>query len=214
MTDIVDEELLLRAQELAEEVAGHRERIAETIVDSRDLPGLTETIAVSVRAKVVRDYIRTVICEPVIKRMYDIAMGTAKFETVTPLGNTLLLPAPPQTQVRAGLGLMGHGLPSTIGLVDDEGNMLPGVFALGPMELDQAREAAHGDRYMGREHAPGGNGLAPMSERIEKGEFEIVELDEGQLQTASEDTAPPPLDPETATPEQKILARRGTRRRS
>lgn len=210
-----------RAREIAEE--------SVTLRDRSELPGLSQAEAKLVSAKLVREFVRAFVVEPVIQRMYRTAMGIETFEVPTAAGNVVTVPALPETQVRAMSKLLDIGVPTQLGLVDDDGGTLPGVFALGPIELDEARKVAHGERYIAS--ASIGDAIAevvdsasvdpaavpePMEARIERGEFEIVEVDEGvgfEKQDGENDVPPPPAPiTERNRLEQEILARRRARR--
>jgi hypothetical protein len=179
-------------------------------------------------AKTVRDWVRSVLVPPAVKRMFDIGMGIEKFQQPTAAGNVVTIEAPPMVQQRALAVLISVGVPTQMGLVDNDGNTLPGVFALPGLELDAARQEAHGERYMPPEHyaavraaVTAGDPAAsaaledappatqrPMEERIEAGEFTLVEVDEGVGMNVSrdEDVAPGAIVPEE-TPAQLALRR-------
>lgn len=174
-------------------------------------------------ARSVREYCRAVMLEPVLRRLFDIGMGVERFETPTMAGNVVTIPAPAVVQVRALVAIRDVGVPQAIGLVDGGGGELPGVIALAPLELDEARRAAQGERYIAppvpiAAQDDGQPSLTPgMAARIEQGEFEIVEIDEGESanpQAMGDDSAAPEPPPavDNATLEAQILARRRARR--
>lgn len=205
----------LRRQEEAEERAYRAE------VHGADGKPAIGDVKVKHTAKVVRDWVRSVLVPDAVKRMYDIGMGIQTFDTPTAAGNVVQVEAPPSVQQKALQALIQLGVPTQLGIVDEDGNSLPGVFALGALDLDAARQQAHGDRYVAPEaHAravatlqaglegvvhdavaaiPTGPTnvppLKPMSERIADGEFTVVEVVEGvgEQQKANEDRPPGPI---------------------
>lgn len=224
--DPIEEARALREQEEREE----REYVREAY-GADGLPGITQVV-VKHPAKLVREWVRSVLLPPAIKRLYDIGMGVQTFDQPTAAGNVVTIEAPPMVQAQALKTLIGIGVPSQVGLVDDDGNALPGVLALGALDLDAARREAHGERYMPPEHydavraaITAGDPAAtvrdedapslpmrPMEERIAAGEFTVVEVEEGigSPQGASQDTdtAPSPVEPEPEeTPAQAALRR-------
>jgi hypothetical protein len=240
-----------RARELAEE---YIETAAVRGADA--LPGPTANF-VGLTGRMMREWIRGVLLPPAVRRMYDIGMGTTRFEVPTMAGNVVSVPAPASVQVKALQAVIGAGLPSQVGLVDGDGETLPGVFALGALDLDSARRDAHGERYMGSglpaieagageaaESEPGEvaegreapltrertaeilreaartsadkvvRAVDRMADRVARGEFEVVEVEEGvgHERSGSEDKAPGPLPPAPETTEQRILRERRERR--
>lgn len=182
--------------------------------NSSSLPALRSLTDALINTKLVRDYARAVLVEPALKRLYDIGMGSQTFEVPLGDGTTKQLAAPASVQTRALMGIIAIGVPAQLGLVDGNDETLPGIFALGPLELDAARQLAHGDRYMAPPVAIVEAPLASMDERVAAGEFEMVEQDEtAVMAAAAEDTAPPAELPAADTPEQAILARRRARTR-
>lgn len=196
-------------------------------------PSLGSQQFVTHTATTVRDWVRSVLVPPAIKRMFDIGMGVEKFATPTATGAVAQLEAPAAVQERALRTLISIGVPTQMGLVDNDGNTLPGVFALPGLELDAARQEAHGERYMPPEHyaavraavtagdpaasaapedAPSMD-LRPMDERIAAGEFSVVEVEEGigASMSQDEDVAPGPIEPiaevTPETPAQAALRR-------
>lgn len=170
-----------------------------------------------VKAAVVRDFVRSMMLPDAIARLYNIGMG---FETFTvPIAVPGMKDHPPhvkmvdvEAEARVQVGALGKlldiGLPRQVGLVDGSDKELPGVFTLGPMQLEEAREIASHGTFMGRQ--PSGND-APVSEimkaRADAGEFEIVEVEEGETVVASADQ-PEPVVTQPPRLEQEILARR------
>jgi hypothetical protein len=197
------------------------------------LPDLSDQ-RVSYPAKLVRDWVRSVLVAPAIKRLHDIGHGVQTFDTPTMAGNVVRIEAHPSVQVKALATLVAIGIPTQMGIVDGDGNTLPGVLALGPLDLDAARQQAHGERYVSPEMdarlragvralTNGTNGGVtgdpsqelppPMSERIKAGEFQMVEVEEGVGTDVRNDVdhAPGPI-PEHETTEQRILRQRRARR--
>lgn len=216
-----------RAREIAEEQESRRDRIGSTgLATIGDM--LRRELQGRVTARIVREYVRSEMIEPVVKRMYDIAMGVETFDVPTMAGNTVNVPASASVQVKALLGLLSVGVPTQLGLVDDDGNTLPGVIALGEMDMRSVQDTAlprlgivaraldgtGTDSAASITAEPPAAVLSPaMAERIERGEFEIVEITEGDgAPRALADQPPPPIDESTMTTEQKILARRRSRR--
>lgn len=197
------EEAVARAREAMEEEYGARRSRG-----SDSLPDIRAEIARALSTKIIRQYIRAELVEPVVKRLYDIGMGIERFDMPTMAGTIVRIPAQARTQVGALKLLLDSGIPRT-NLVDEEGNRIAGVFVVGALQLDEARQLSQGDKYIGDGEARVTQ-LDPMAERIERGEFELVEIDETaeQAQRDDPDAAPPPIVPEPDTPEQRILRRR------
>ena len=196
------EEAVARAREAMEEEFGARRSRG-----SDSLPDIRAEIARALSTKIIRQYIRAELVEPVVKRLYDIGMGVERFDVPTMAGTIVRVPAAARTQVGALKLLLDSGIPRT-NLVDDEGNRIAGVFVVGALQLDEARQLSQGDKYIGEGQARVTQ-LDPMAERIERGEFELVEIDETEQQKRDDpDEAAPPIMPEPDTPEQRILRRR------
>jgi hypothetical protein len=130
-----------RTREIEEE---HEYRRA---VVSDALPSIEGAFAVHT-SKLIRDYVRSVLSPPLLKRMYDTAMGVEKFDTPTAMGNVVRVEASPGVQMATARALVQIGVPAQLGLTDGDGNVLPGVIALGPLEMDAARRESHGERYV------------------------------------------------------------------
>lgn len=178
-------------------------------------------------AKLVRDWVRSVLMIDVIERMYDIGMGIEKFDVPTEAGNIVTVPAFASVQVAALAKLIDIGVPRQLGLVDGGGDALPGVIALGALDLKAVQERAMAERFpppaAGVEVAAGNgseagireNGGAQLSPSVlakqARGEMEVVEIEESALAPADGERPgelpPPPLDPKP-TLAQQILARR------
>lgn len=197
----------------------------------REVPTFKDALSLAdakfISAKVVRGFVREYMLESVLGRMYKVGLGEETFDTPTAFGNVIVIPAPPGDQIRAMSKLIDVGVPAQIGLVDEDGGILPGVFALGPLELDTARQMAQGERYIPPppvqsiaaaidESLPAPDrSTIPMEERIASGEFKAVEITEGVgFERESVDVAPEPSVPITERNrlEQEILARRRKRR--
>lgn len=203
-----------RTREIAEEEASRRDRIG-----SRALASIVATLNPQITARVVREYVRAVMIEPAVKRMYDIGMGVETFDVPTMAGNTVTVPASASVQVKALSALIQVGVPAQIGLVDDDGQTLPGVVALGELDMRAVQTTEHAARLgaaarvFGESAVPQDQPLTPaMSERVAAGEFEVVEVEEGHGVNAPADAAPPPINESEMTPEQIILARRRARK--
>lgn len=182
-------------------------------------------------AKIVRDWVRSVLLPPVLKRLYDTGMGVQTFDTPTAAGNVVQVEAPPSVQVKAMQTLVAIGVPTQLGIADDNGNVLPGVIALGSLDLDAARASVHGERYVSPDadarlragvHALTTTGQlptpatapAPMAERIAAGEYEMVEVIEGvgSKDRDDADTPPGPIPERPETTEQRLLRTRREKR--
>lgn len=206
-----------RAREIAEETA---ERYATRGSQSvATLESVIERSTAVVLAKTVREWVRSVLVPPALLRLHDIGHGLTRHEVATMVG-TVMVPPSASVQVKALTALVGAGLPSQVGLVDADDNALPGVFALGELELANAREAAHGDRAftaLGMAGVEGevveGTGIpASTAARVERGELEVVEVEEGVGVTReTDDRAPGPIVPHETT-EQRILRERRERK--
>lgn len=95
----------------------------------------------------MREYVRTHLLPSVVQRLFDIGMGTTRFEQTTMVGKVIQVPASPAVQVRALDSLKLLGVPQQLGLADDDGNTLPGVLVMPPLELDATREIAHASMH-------------------------------------------------------------------
>ena len=231
-----------RAVEIAEEERYARESAQLALLNVPPLNSISRPevrdVVKGVQAKRIRQWVRDNLTEPTVVRMFHTAHGIQKFDVPTAMGNVVRIEADPAVQVRAMMGIIGIGLPAQLGLVDEDGDALPGVLALGPIDLDEARKEAHGERYVAaavharaaalghtpEHHHGNGNGngstgpadappLPPMSDRIAHGEFEVVEVSEGVDSVGREDRDEPPGPlPTDLTMEQKVLANRLARK--
>lgn len=197
--------------------------------DASTMRALVGNIGGVLTARAIREYVRDAMGESIVKRMFDIGMGVETFETPTMAGNVVNVPASAAVQVGALKGLLQVGVPTQLGLVDDDGQTLPGVIALGMLDMEVARETATGGRFGEAAQVFSANGdeiaetaerldsaLRPMTERIAAGEFTVVEVDEGigTQRRDSRDEPPPPIDEREMTSEQRILAKRKARRQN
>lgn len=168
--------------------------------------------------KYLREWMRATLVPPAILRMNDIAHGITKFDTPTPAGNVVQIEAPPAVQRAALQNIIQLGLPPQLGLVDEDGETLPGVIALGQFDMDATQSAAHAARYTGI--GPAIDGTLAAEDRVadvlppsSKSSYElppdhemvVVEEGVGTEAVTSEDRAPAPID-DTPTPEQIALA--------
>jgi hypothetical protein len=224
-----------RARELAEET---QQQVESDPVYQTSFEAMVHEPYERLPAKVIREFVRGHLVLPVLRRMYGIGMGTVKFEVPTMVGTVVQVAAPASVQRQALKDLLALGLPPQASPHDSGDDAHPGVLALGELELDEARRAAHGERYITpglREIAAGMAGAeaditptgdpaapppAPMSERVARGEFEIVEVEDGEGVAAHDDRrgtgADRPAEP--AVPplrlEDMILAKRRAARRA
>lgn len=208
----VEEERLEEQRREQEQQAAEEARKRGKFPVIEDVPDLTELYD-RVAPKLVRNYIRTTMLPGVLLRMYEMAMGRTLHPTFSPLGALLELEAPPQVQASVLKSLASLAMPTNHTLDQEQPDTLPGVIALGPLDMEHARRQAHGERFISagpveavdvtNEHRaeqpvedgpPGthpsmmGEGrvtgdpdaapLPPMEERIARGEFEVVEIDE------------------------------------
>jgi hypothetical protein len=198
---------------------------SEVVERAEMLPKLGDAFA-GYGAKLVRDWVRATLVPGALQRLYNTGMGIQKFDQPTQAGNVVTVEAPPAVQVKALAIIVQMGVPTQMGVVDGDGNLLPGVLALGPLDLDAARQQVHGERYVSPEADarlragvraltgdPTQESPPPMSERIKAGEFQMVEVEEGVGMDARSDVdhAPGPI-PAHETTEQRILRQRRERR--
>jgi len=213
-----------RAQEVAEDAyakaeAAQSEALAMRRTARKPLIAAPEEAFSVVPTKLVRDWVRSELLPEVIPRLYDIGMGVQKFDVPTMAGNVVTVPAPASVQVNAIATLidvgMGHNKHDETGM--DE---LPGVFALGELELVAVQERNEQLRSSGGILASGNGSPPEFSETtgatVPEG-HEVVEVDEDPMKGIGNGTHPgeePPPEPPPAPPtlEQQILARRRMRR--
>jgi hypothetical protein len=184
----------------------------------------------SVSSSLVRDWVRSALVPAALTRLYEIGMGTTKFDVPTMAGNVVNVEAPAAVQRAALRDVIAIGVPPQVGLTG-EGDDTPGVLALGEWELDQARGEVHAgsDKRLSEGDV---TSTTPESigERIEQfaegianeivakvtGGYTppeghtVVEITESA--TASEDDRaaepPPPVNPDRNALAKEILARR------
>lgn len=180
------------------------------------LPPLEKIIT----AAVLRDYVREYVAPQVVGRLYRVAMGAERF-VVSSLIGPQIVEAPPSVQVSAMAKLLDVAVPSQLGLTDGDGNTLPGVIALPPLDMDAARAEGPMARFASLSNKPvevvevgasdtlsGADGIGTRDARATEGDgsspsptdddldddLEVVEVDEVQaIQGArEEDRAPVP----------------------
>lgn len=163
---------------------------------SAGLPSISQALAMALDARAVRAYVRATMLEPAVRRLYDVGMGIQEFRVPTMAGTVVLVPASPSTQVRALTALIEIGVPKTVGLAEGGDGELEGVFALGPLELDQARKAAHGERYiaapvevMGMAPPDAPEGFVSNSVEPERPDMPVPELVPTSAKDAADRTA-------------------------
>lgn len=86
----------------------------------------------------MREYVREHLLPAVVDRLYTIGMGVTRFEVVTMTGKKVRVPASPAVQVRALDSLKQLGIPTQVGISDDDGISLPGVIVLPPLDPTEA----------------------------------------------------------------------------
>ena len=64
----------------------------------------------------VREYVREHMLPNIVQRLYEIGMGTTRFEQATMVGKVVKVPASPAVQVRALDSLKLLGVPQQLGL--------------------------------------------------------------------------------------------------
>lgn len=188
--------------------------------DPLDLDEYVNRAAKNYRAKLVRDWALDVLCPPAIRRMYEMGMGITKFDVPTMVGSIVSVPAPAAVQRAALHDVIQVGLPGQLGLVDAEGNQLPGVIALGAYDMHAAQAQIHGTRFeaigaavQAELHA--NDQIADVPPPKATGGYEVpkdhelvVVEEDGTAATRNDDTPPPAeRDDDTPTPEQIALAK-------
>lgn len=161
-----------------------------------DAPDFSSPVK-TVTANFVREWVRAALVPKALQRLYEIGMGVTEFETPVGMG-TKFIEAPAAVQAKALQAVLMIGVPGQLGLVG-ESDQLPGVIAVGEWEMADAREEAHGQRYL--PYAP------PEG-------HEVIEVNAGSGTASFDDTAavPPPPLPSTPTLAKQILARRKARK--
>lgn len=169
-----------------------------------------------IKAAMIRDFVRSEIVPTVVGRLYDIGMGNATFEQIVYDNGPQVLEveAPAAVQVAALKELVAIGIPRQLGVVDGSDQEIPGVFVLGEARLEEAREIAGQGDFMGGPATDRGLDER-MQQRIEAGEFEVVEVDE--TDSSNDATAERDVVAELPAPaprlEDEVLARLRKRRR-
>lgn len=189
---------------------------------AEEVVGIAEYVKAAAKGyttKFLREWARATLVPPAILRMHDIGHGITKFATPTAMGNVVQIEAPPAVQRAALQNIIQLGLPPQLGLVDEDGETLPGVIALGQYDMDATQQQQHHERYTGI--GPAIDGALAAEDRVadvlppsSKSSYElppehelvVVEEGIGTEAVTSEDRAPGPID-ETPTPEQIVLAR-------
>lgn len=166
-------------------------------------------------ASLVRDWVRTTLVPEAVKRMHEIGMGQTTFDVPTMTGKVVQVPAPASVQQRALAAIIAIGVPPQVGITS-EGAETPGVIAMGPVELDDARAEVHA-RYLpriGGIEVPAGGAETPET-YVPPPDHTVVEIDE---HTSTHDDrraeVPPPPPPRSKTLAQVILERRRAARRA
>lgn len=118
------------------------ERDAATAAIVRDAVPEIGTPLKGVSSSLVRDWVRSALVPAALTRLYEIGMGTTRFDVPTMAGNTVNVPAPAAVQRAALRDVIQIGVPQQLGLTDERDDA-PGVLALGEWELAQARGEAH-----------------------------------------------------------------------
>jgi hypothetical protein len=190
-----------------------------------------------VGAKLIRDWVRSQLIPSAVMRLFEIGTGQAKFDVPTEAGNVVTVEAFASVQVQALAKLVDIGVPRQLGLIDSTGEDLPGVIALGPLELDELQTIQHAQRFPqlarfagnGAENGHPSNGDAEvspagpsqpafsetdgvvLSPSVRSGGYEIVEIEQDAMAAPEGqkpgEVPPPPIKREP-TLAQQILARR------
>lgn len=101
-----------------------------------------------ISAKAIRDWVRAELIPPALLRLYRIGMGVETFKIPTQAGNLVDVEAFASVQVDALSKLVDIGVPRQLGLVDNTDGELPGIMALGTLDLEEV-QVAHEQRYLG-----------------------------------------------------------------
>ncbi len=207
-------------------------RMAE--VQKGELTALTDAFTVH-GARVIRDWVRSVLVPEALLRLYKIGMGVEKFKIPTEKG-LIDVPAFASVQVEALSKVVDVGVPRQLGLVDNTGEDLPGVMLLGPLDLEEAQRANRQQLRLvaGNGHpSNGGASVSPadpdsavfsrdtgdsadhgdviLSPSVRAGGYEIVEVPQDAMAAPDGqkpgELPPPPVE-RKPTLAQEILARR------
>jgi hypothetical protein len=205
------------------QVETQQKMVAVTAEEIRSFRGVAEVIG----ARVVRDWVRAQLIPSALTRLYNIGMGTEKFTIATERG-LIDVPAFASVQVEALSKLVDLGVPRQLGLVDSDGEDLPGVIALGVLELDEVQRDQHSERFPQLKRLGEGDGVevaadgesqtgisatsdVMLSPSVRSGGYEIVEVPQEAMAAKDGEKPgeipPPPLSTEP-TLAQKILAKR------
>jgi hypothetical protein len=206
------------------QVEAQHKMVAVTAEEIRSFRGVAEVIG----ARVVRDWVRAQLIPAALTRLYNIGMGTQKFTIATEKGGLVDVEAFASVQVEALSKLVDLGVPRQLGLVDSDGEDLPGVIALGVLELDEVQRDQHSERFPQLKRLGEGDGVevaaddesqtgisdigdVMLSPSVRSGGYEIVEVpQEAMIAKDGEkpgEVPPPPLSTEP-TLAQQILAKR------
>lgn len=187
-----------------------------------------------ISAKAIRDWVRAELIPPALLRLYRIGMGIEKFKIPTQAGHLVDVEAFASVQVDALSKLVDIGVPRQLGLVDNTDGELPGIMALGTLDLEEV-QGVHEQRYLvaGNGHRSNGgaevspadpsrpefseNSGATLSPSVRAGGYEIVEVEQETFAAPDGEKpgeVPPPPVPQEPTLAQQILARRRAARRN
>lgn len=146
-----------------------------------------------VNVRLLREYVRAQVVLPVLERLANTALGVTKYPTpVGAFGVVLALPAPAAVQVSAQKALLAIGIPNQLGLVDDDGNTLPGVIALPVLDAEPLADVPEAEAATLVERPIAAPLPSEPAYRPPPG-LEVVEVDEGAKDAHREpDAAPPP----------------------
>lgn len=187
-----------------------------------------------ISAKAIRDWVRAELIPASLLRLYRIGMGIETFKIPTQAGNLVDVEAFASVQVDALSKIIDIGVPRQLGLVDNTDGELPGIMALGTLDLEEA-QGVHEQHYLGAgngHRSNGGaevspaaplnpefseNGGATLSPSVRAGGYEIVEVEQETFAAPDGEKpgeVPPPPVPQEPTLAQQILARRRAARRN
>lgn len=121
--------------------------------------------------RVVREWVRKHHVAQAVERLYEIGMGSVKFEVASVEKDgkveVISVEATPAVQRAALADIIRIGVPQQVGISDDDGNTVPGVIALPLLEMSAVQAAAHRQRQLG----PGEPG--EEREGVEPGEADL-----------------------------------------
>jgi hypothetical protein len=170
-----------------------------------------------VSANVVREWARAALVPKALSRLYEIGMGITQFKVPTEAGNVVEVPASASVQRAALRDVIAVGVPSQVGIAPEAVD-LPGVLALGELELDDARAEAHaGVRSLPASVSTGGIEVPapePVPAYEPPPEHRVVEvIESATLGESPADTTPAIIDERRALAK-AILAKRRRAKRS